>query len=65
MYELQDKIYNDPWLKLDVLNVVSKKIYGKNRISSKIINIDKHKDIDGYVSKLRDVINNYIKLIIK
>ena len=74
--ELQDEIYNDPWLWLvelnkiedildDALNVVSKEIYGKNRISSKIINIDKHKDIDGYVSKLTDVINNKIKLINK
>ena len=76
MCELQDEIYNDPWLRLvelnkiedildDALNVVSKEIYGKNRISSKIINIDKHKDIDGYVSKLTDVINNKIKLINK
>ena len=37
----------------------------KKRISSKIINIDKYKDIDGYVSKLTDVINNKIKLINK
>ena len=55
MCELQDEIYNDPWLRLvelnkiedildDALNVVSKEIYGRNRISSKIINIDKHKD---------------------
>ena len=76
MCELQDEIYNDPWLSLvelnkiedildDALNVVSKEIYGKNRISSKIINIDKHKDIDGYVSKLTDVINNIINLINK
>ena len=74
MCELQDEIYNDPWLRLvelnkiedildDALNVVSKEIYGKNRISSKIINIDKHKDIDGYVSKLTDVINNKIELV--
>ena len=76
MCELQDEIYNDPWLRLvelnkiddildDALNVVSKEIYGKNRTSSKIINIDKHKDIDGYVSKLTDVINNKINLINK
>ena len=74
--ELQDEIYNDPWLRLvelnkiedvlyDALNVVPKEIYGKNRLSSKIINIDKHKDIDGYVSKLTDVINNRINLINK
>ena len=42
-----------------------KEIYGKNRKSSKIIKIDKDKDIDGYVSKLTDVINNEIKLINK
>ena len=76
MCELQDEIYNDPWLRLvelnkiedildDALNVVSKEIYGKNRISSKKINRDKHKDIDGYVSKLTDVITNKIKLINK
>ena len=74
MCELQDEIYNDPWLKLvelnnikdisdDALNVVSKEIYGQNRISPKIINIDK--DIDAYVSKLTDIINNYVKLINK
>ena len=76
MHELQDEIYDDPWLRLielnmindilhDALNVVSKEIYGKNRKSSIIINIDKDKDIDGYVSKLTDVINNKIELINK
>ena len=33
--------------------------------AQKIINIDKHKDSDGYVSKLTDIINNKIKLINK
>ena len=28
-----------------------------------MINIDKYKDIDGYVSKLNDVINNKIELL--
>ena len=76
MHELQNEIYNDPWLRLvelnkikdildDALNVVSKEIYGKNIKSSKINNIDKDKDIDGYVSKLTDVINNRIELINK
>ena len=76
MYELQDEIYNDPWLRLvelnkikdildDALNVVSKEIYGKNRKSSIIINIDNDNDIDGYVSKLIDVINSKIELINK
>ena len=74
MCKLQDEIYSDDsWLRLvelsnidtildDALNVVWYEIYGKNRKSSKIINIDKHKDIDEYVSKLTDIINNKIKL---
>ena len=48
MFELQDEIYNYPWLRLvelnkikdildDALNVVSKEIYGQNKISPKII----------------------------
>ena len=37
----------------------------KNKKSSIIINIDKYNDIDGYVSKLTDVINNKINLINK
>ena len=73
--KLQDEIYSDDdsWLRLvelnkidtildDALNVVWYEIYGKNRKSSKMINIDKHKDINGYVSKLTDIINNKIKL---
>ena len=28
-----------------------------------MINIDKYKDIDGYVDKLTDIINNKIKLV--
>ena len=75
MHELQDEIYSDDsWLRLvelnkidaiidDVLNVVWNETYGENRTSSKKINIDKDKDIDGYVSKLTDVINNKIELI--
>ena len=75
MCELQDEIYSDDsWLRLvelnnidtildDALNVAWYEIYAKNRKSSKMINIDKHKDIDGYVSKLTDVINNKIELV--
>ena len=71
MYELQDEIYNDDsWLrlveldKIDVaLNVVWNAICGKNRISPKKIKTDKYKDIDGYVSKLTDVINNKVELV--
>ena len=51
------------WIKIDAiidetLNVVWKKFYRKNRIKPEMIKIDKHKDIDGYVSKLTDIINN-------
>ena len=75
MYELQDEIYNDDsWLilveldKIDViideaLNVVWNAICEKNRMNPEKIEIDKHKDIDGYVSKLTDVINNKIELV--
>ena len=76
MHELQNEIYDDPWLRLvelnkidtildDALNFVWYELYGKNKKSSIIINIDKYNDIDGYVSKLTDVINNKINLINK
>ena len=73
MCELQDEIYSDDsWLRLvelnkidtiidEALNVVWNAIYGENRINPEMIKIDKHKDIDGYVSKLTDVINNKIE----
>ena len=71
MSKLQD---DDSWLRVvelnnidtildDALNVVWYEIYGKNRKSSKIINIDTHKDIDGSVSKLTIIINNKLKLL--
>ena len=75
MYELQDEIYNDDSClrlvelhKIDViideaLNVVWNAICEKNRMNPEKIKIDKHKDIDGYVSKLTDVINNEIELV--
>ena len=75
MRELQDEIYSaDSWLRLvelnkidaiidEALNVVGNEICGKNRISPEKININKYKDIDGYVSKLTDVINNKIELV--
>ena len=74
-HKLQDEIYlNDTRLRLDeldridtifddTLNVVWYEIYGKNRKSSKIINIGKHKNIGKYVSKLEDIIINNIKLM--
>ena len=64
MRELQDEIYSYvSWLRLvelnkvdaiidEALNVAGNEICGKNRISPEKINVDKHKDIDGYVSKL-------------
>ena len=76
MHELQDEICNDPWLQLaklnkikdildDALNVIWYEIYEKNRISSNIIDIDKCNGIDGYVSKLTDMINIEMQLINK
>ena len=49
----------------EALNVVWNGIYGENRINPEMIKIDKHKDIDGYVSKLADVINNKIESVNK
>ena len=75
MHELQDEIYSDDsWLRLvelnkidaiidEALNAVWNEICGKNRISPENININKHKDIDGYVCKLIDVISNKIELV--
>ena len=75
MCELQDEIYSDDsWLRLveldkidaiigEALNVVRNEICGKNRISPEKINTDKHKDIDGYVSNLTEVINYKIELV--
>ena len=38
-------------------------LFGKNRINPEMIKIDKHKGIDGYVSKLTDIINNKLELL--
>ena len=77
MSELQDEIYSDDsWLRLveldkidaiidEALNAVWKKFHGKNRINPETTKIDKHKDIDGYVSRLTDKINNKIELLNK
>ena len=35
----------------------------KNRINPEKIMIDKHKDIDGYLSELTDLINHKIQLV--
>ena len=75
--ELEDEIYSDDsWFRLvelekidaiidEALNVVWNMICGENRICPEEIKIDKHKDIDGYVSKLTAVINNKIELVNK
>ena len=72
---MKDEIYSDDsWLRLtdldkidaiidEALNVVWNTICAKNRIDPEKIKIDKHQDIDGYVSKLTDVINNKIELV--
>ena len=73
MCELQDEIYcDDSWLRLVELNKIDaiieeaidvawKEFYvNKKRINPETIEIDKSKDIDGYVSKLTDVINDKI-----
>ena len=41
------------------------KVSWKNRINPETTKIDKHKDIDGYVSRLTDKINNKIELLNK
>ena len=65
MSELQDEIHrDDSWLRLVEMNKINalldesldyiwKMIYGKNREKNEIknIDIDKDKDIDGYVTK--------------
>ena len=74
MTELQDEIYSDvSWLRLveldkiggiieEAFNIVWKVLHeNKNRISPEKIMIDKHKDIDGYVSELTDLINHKIE----
>ena len=40
-------------------------ICGENRTNQETLEIDKHKDIDGYVSKLTDIINHRIGLVNK
>ena len=75
MSELQDEIYSDDsWLRLveldkidaivnEALDLIWNEICGKNRIDTEPIEIDKHKDIDGYVSELTDMINHRIRLV--
>ena len=79
MSELQDGIYSDnSWLRLVEINKINplldksldyiwKMIYGKNREENEInnIDIDKDKDIDGYVTKYTDIVNDKSELVNK
>ena len=73
MVELQDEVYSDEsWLRLveldkidaiidEAIDIVWNTFYEKNRINPETIEIDKHKDIDGYVNELTDLINHRIE----
>ena len=73
MNELCDEIYSDDlWLRLVELNKINvlldealdhvwKTIYDKNREKHEKINIDKCKDIDGYVSKYTNIVNGKLE----
>ena len=77
--DLQDELFSDvPWLKLlemkkinilvdESLDYIWNMIYGKNREKNEITNIDidKDKDIDGYISKYIDIINDKSLLVNK
>ena len=73
--ELQDEIYcDDSWLRLvelnkihvlidDAFDYVWKTVYCKNREKHEKINIDKDKDIDGYVSKYTNIVNDKLEFL--
>ena len=76
MTELQDEIYSDDsWLRLveldnidatieEVFNVVWNVLWENKKITnSNMIDIDKHKDIDGYVSEFTHLINHRIEQV--
>ena len=79
MSELQDEIHrDDSWLRLVEMNKINallhesldyiwKMIYGKNREKNEIknIDIDKDKDIDGYVTKYTDIAYDKSELVNK
>ena len=69
-----EKYSGDSWLRLVELNKINvlldealdyvwKIIYGKNREKHERINIDKYKDIDGYVSKYTNIVNDKLELV--
>ena len=75
MNKLHGEIYSDDsWLRLvelnkinvlldEVLDYVWKTFYDKNREKHERINIDKYKDIDGYVSKYTNIVNDKLELV--
>ena len=75
MNELHDEINSDDsWLRLVELNKINmlldkildyvwKTLYDKNREKHERINIDKYKDIDGYVSKYTNIVNDKLELV--
>ena len=70
MNELQDEIYDDDlWLRLVELNKINalldgsleyvwRMVYDENSEKHEKIDIDKDKDIDGYVSVYTDIMND-------
>ena len=77
MNELHSEIYSDDsWLRLVELNKINmlldetldyvwKTLYDENRENHERINIDKYKDIDGYVSKYTNIVNDKLELVNK
>ena len=75
MNELHNEMYSDDsWLRIlelnkinvsidEALDYVWKTFYGKNREKHETINIDKDKDIDGYVSKYTNIVNDKLELV--
>ena len=73
--DLRDEIFSDdPRLKLfelnrinaladELLDCIWNMIYGKNREGNEIMNIDKDKDINGYINKYIDIINEKSLLV--
>ena len=73
--QINDEIYShDSWLRLvglnkinvlldEALDYVWKTIYDKNREKHERINVDKYKDIDGYVTKYANIVNNKLELV--
>ena len=73
IYQSMFKLHDDQWLRLDELNKIDAMIDDginfiryrlfKKRISSNNINIDKDKDIDGYLYELRKLMSKRMDLL--